>query len=380
MFIAMENDEEQHKKKDRQPVHTMQRLIQFPMAESEELIEMERNLKSAKRIIGHMESQVNDLLEYTKIRKGQKRLKKQPFSKEELRKQMEFMLQPLCEDKNLSYQLELSRLEDVTFMTDKGMLVQIFWQLLDNAAKYTDEGGFISFEAYTLEKRPKEIINCFCIKDNGIGMSRQFQKYVFQPFMREQNRMSDVEEGTGLGLYIAHQLVKLMNGTIQVESQEDKGTTFTITLTNPICNMVHEGKEKNLGDITLLRNKRMILCEENPKLEALTRKKLEQVGVIVEVAKDGYEVIELVRQSQAYTYDAILINVRMSGMNGLEITSRIRGLDREDAYLMPIIALIVGTYDENIAKPIEAGMDAQIAEPIEMQDLLRVLVKYWKKM
>ena len=211
-------------------------------------------------------------------------------------------------------------------------------------------------------------------------MSRQFQKYVFQPFMREQNRMSDVEEGTGLGLYIAHQLVKLMNGTIQVESQEDKGTTFTITLTNPICNMVHEGKEKNLGDITLLRNKRMILCEENPKIEALTRKKLEQVGVIVEVAKDGYEVIELVRQSQAYTYDAILINVRMSGMNGLEITSRIRGLDREDAYLMPIIALIVGTYDENIAKPIEAGMDAQIAEPIEMQDLLRVLVKYWKKM
>lgn len=380
MIIAMGNEREQlSERKNRAPVHTMQGLMRFPMAESEELIDMERNLMSAKRIISHMGSQINDLLEYTKIEKNLKKPKKQSFSKDELYKQIEFLLQPLCEDKALSYKVDFSGMEDVPFYTDKGMLVQMFWQLLDNAAQYTDEGGQITFEVHTIEKNKKEVTNSFVIRDNGIGISQEFQKYLFQPFMREHNRMSDVVEGTGLGLYIVHQIVKLMNGEIQVESQEEKGTSVTITLTTPVCNSTRNGKKKESEDLVILRNKRVILCEENPENEEQTRKSLEEAGVIVEIAKDGYEVIELFKRSTPYYYDAILINVRMKVLNGIEVTSGIRHLDRNDAYLIPIIALIRGTYDENITKPIEGGMDVQIKAPIDVRELQKPLAEFWEK-
>ena len=382
MIIAIEEGEGKQKdriKGERLPVQTMKGLVNFHMDESEELVDMERNLMSAKRIINHMGSQINELIEYTKIEKDQERLKKQPFSTDEFRKQVEFLIQPLCEDKALSYEIDFSGMEDVTFMTDKGLLVQMLWQLLDNAAQYTEEGGHITFQAYTVEKMPKEVTNCFVVKDNGIGMSKQFQKYLFQPFMRENNRMTKQVEGTGLGLYIVSQIVKLMHGEIQVESEEDKGSSVTIKLTSPLCNIMHEGQAKNLGDLSILQNKRVILCEENPKNEEQTRRSLEKVGVLVEVAKDGYEVVEMFEQSSPFYYDAILINVRMTALNGFEITNRIRQLDRDDAYLIPIIALIVDTYDENIAKPIDGGMDAQIAEPVEIGELLKPLAKFWEK-
>lgn len=380
MIIARANSEEVSvAKKDRTPIHTMEGLVSFPMAESEELIDMERNLKTAKRIITHMDSQVNELLEYTKITKGQKKPKKQAFLKEDLRKQIEFLLQPLCEDKALTYRLDFSGMEDCSFYTDKGMLVQIFWQLLDNAAQYTDEGGRISFEARTLEKTKKEITNCFIISDNGIGISEEFQKYLFQPFMRERNRMSDAVEGTGLGLYIVCHIVKMMKGGIQVESQKDKGTKVTITLTFPICNSAQGEKKGSAANVAALKGKRVILCEESPQNEAQTRKCLEKAGMLVEVAKDGYEVIELFRNSTPYYYDAILINVRMKVLNGLEVTNGIRCLDRNDAYLIPVIALIVGTYDENMPKPLAGGMDVQIKEPLEIRELADSLVEFWKK-
>lgn len=382
MIIAIEDGE--GKKKDcvegeRLTVQTMEGLVNFHMDESEELLDMERNLMSAKRIINHMGSQINELIEYTKIEKEQEELKKQPFSTDEFRKQVEFLLQPLCEDKALSYEIDFSGMEDVTFMIDKSMLVQMLWQLLDNAAQYTEEGGHISFQAYSVEKLQNEVTNCFVVKDNGIGMSKQFQKYLFQPFMRENNRMTKQVEGTGLGLYIVSQIVKLMHGEIQVESEENKGTCVTVKLTNSLCNIMHEGKPKNLEDLTLLRNKRVILCEESPENEEQTRKRLEKAGLLVEVAEDGYEVVEMFEQSKPFYYDAVLINVRMSALDGFEVTNMIRQLDREDAYLIPIIALIVDTYDENIAKPIDGGMDAQIAEPVEIGELLKPLAKFWKK-
>ncbi|MCI7790824.1 MAG: hybrid sensor histidine kinase/response regulator [Lachnospiraceae bacterium] len=382
MIIAIGNDERHpnmEKIEERDPMQTMQGLISFPMAEAEELIDMEKNLMSVKRIISLMGSQINELLEYTKMEKGLISPKKQSFSKDDLRKQIEFLLQPLCEDKELSYRIDFDGMEDVTFMTDKGMLVQLFWQLLDNAAQYTEEGGRITFQAYTKERTLETVTNCFVIRDNGIGMSRQFQEYLFQPFMRERNRLSESIEGTGLGMYIVQQIVKIMDGEIQVESKENEGTSFTITITSPCCSIMHEGKTKFLEDLTILRKKRVLLCEDRVENAMQTCKRLENAGMLVDIAKDGYEAIELFRNSKLYYYDAVLMNVRMKAINGLETTSRIRHLDREDAYLIPFVALIFDTYDENMIKPIEGGMDAQIDEPVDIGELLKHLVTFWKR-
>lgn len=382
MIIAIGNDErhpDAEVKKERMPIQTMQGLISFPMAESEDLIDMERNLMSIKRIISLMGSQINELLEYTKMEKGFIAPKKQSFSKDELRKQIEFLLQPMCEDKELSYRIDFDGMEDVTFMTDKGMLVQLFWQILDNAAQYTEEGGRITFQAYTKKRTKENVTNCFIIQDNGIGMSSQFQEYLFQPFMREQNRLSESIEGTGLGMYIVQQIVKLMDGDIQVESKENEGTCIIITLTSPCCIIMHEGKSKSLEDLTILHKKRVLLCEDRVENAQQTRKRLENAGMLVDIAKDGYEAIELFRNSKLYYYDAVLMNVRMKAINGLETTSRIRHLDREDAYLIPFVALIFDTYDENMIKPIEGGMDAEIDEPVDIGELLKHLVTFWKR-
>lgn len=375
----MENEEERSGKgNERAIVQTMKGLVNFPMAESEELIDMERNLKSAQRIISHMSSQIKDLLEYTKMEKGLIKPKKQSFSRQDFYKQIEYLLQPICEDKNLTYEIDFSEAEDVSIKTDKGMLVQLVWQLLDNAAQYSDEGDRILFKVYTVERTKKEITNCFVVKDNGVGMSKQFLEHVFEPFMREKNKMSNLVDGTGLGLYIVRQIVKLMHGEIQVESEENEGTCVTVKLTFPICNVSHKAEVAQEEDLSVLRGKRVILCEESPENEEQTRKRLEKAGMIVEVAENGQEVIGLFQKSTPYYYDAVLINVRMSGMNGFEITNGIRQLDRNDAYLIPIIALIMDTYDENIATPIAGGMDAQVEEPVNLRELLKPLREFWK--
>ncbi|MBQ5852150.1 MAG: hybrid sensor histidine kinase/response regulator [Lachnospiraceae bacterium] len=382
MIIVLENEEERFREmmdKDRTIVQTMKGLVSFPMAEAEELIDMERNLKSAQRIISHMGSQINDLLEYTKMEKGIIKPKMQPFRKDEFCKQIEYLLQPMCEDKNLTYEIDLSRTSDVTIKTDKGMLVRLFWQLLDNAAQYSDEGSKIVFKAYTKTLTKREVTTCFVVEDQGVGMRKQFLECVFEPFVREKNKLSDLVDGTGLGLYIVRQLVKLMHGEIQIESEEDKGTRVTVQLTFPICKNNHKGKSELQEDLEIFKGKRAILCEENPKNEAETRRRLERAGMVVEVVERGREIIELFKKSTPYYYDVILINVRMSGMNGFEITNGIRQLDRNDAYLIPIIALIMDTYDENIATPIAGGMDAQIEEPIDLRELAKPLRKFWEK-
>lgn len=382
MIIALENEEErsgEEMDKDRAIVQTMEGLVSFPMAEAEELIDMERNLKSAQRIISHMGSQINDLLEYTKMEKGIIKPKKQSFPKDDFCKQIEYLMQPMCEDKNLTYEIDFSRTSDVTIKTDRGMLVQLFWQLLDNAAQYSYEGNKIVFEAYTKEFTKKEVTTCFVVRDYGVGMSKQFLEHVFEPFTREKNKLSNLVDGTGLGLYIVRQLVKLMHGEIQIESEVDKGTSVAVKLTFPICNNSHKGKVGLQEDLAIFKGKRAILCEENPENEVETRKRLESAGMVVEVAESGQEIIELFQKSTPYYYDVIFINVRMSGMNGFEITNGIRQLDRNDAYLIPIIALIMDTYDENIATPIAGGMDAQIEEPIDLRELSKPLREFWEK-
>ena len=229
MIIAMENEEERPEK-ERAIVQTMKGLVSFPMAEAEELIDMERNLKSAQRIISHMGSQINDLLDYTKMEKGLRKPKKQSFSRDDFCKQIEYLLQPMCEDKNLTYEIDLSKTEDVSIKTDKGMLVQLFWQLLDNAAQYSDEGDKIVFEAYTVALTSKEITNCFVVKDNGVGMSKTFLEHVFEPFMREKNKMSNLVDGTGLGLYISKRIINAHKGEMFVNSTNDGINTFGFNL------------------------------------------------------------------------------------------------------------------------------------------------------
>lgn len=374
MLIVMDNKEEQNGKEnnnERTIVQTMNGLVSFPMAESEKLIDMERNLKSARRIISHMGSQIDDLLEYTKMEKGLIKPKKQTFSKNDFRKQIEYLLQPICEDKNLTYEIDLSKAEDVTIKTDKGMLVQLFWQLLDNAAQYSAEGDKIQLEVYTTALSSKEITNCYVVRDNGIGMSKQLLEHVFEPFVREKNEISSLVDGTGLGLYIVHQIVKLMHGEIKVESEENQGTCITVKLTFPVC-----GSNE---DLALLKGKRVILCEENPENEEQTRQCLENAGMLVEIAENGQKVIELFQKGAPYYYDAILLNVRMSGMDGFEITNGIRRLDRNDAYLVPVIALLRDGYDEGKVTPIAGGMDAQLVEPIDISELVTPLREFWKK-
>lgn len=382
MIIAMGNENEwpdTEKNVERAIHQAIQGLVSFPMAESDELIDMERNLMRVKRIISLMGSQINDLLEYTKLEKGLIKAKKQSFSKRDLYKQIEFLLQPMCEDKKLTYEMNFDRLEDVSVKTDKGMLLQMLWQLLDNAVQYSDEGKHITMEAYTLEKTKKEIINCFVIKDQGIGMSRKFQECLFQPFMREDNRMSHIVDGTGLGLYIVRQIVKLMHGEIQVETEENKGTSIAVRLPFPICHESGREETSKQENLSILKGKRVILCEENTEHKRQTRRCLENAGMLVEEAENGQEVIEWFQKNPPYYYDMILTNIKMSGMNGFEITKGIRQLGRKDAYLIPIIALITDAYEECSVTPIAGGMDAEVEAPVDVSKLAVSLREFWKK-
>lgn len=366
-------------KEERRIVQTMQGLLEIPAAEREELSGMEKHLLSAKRIVSLMGNQLDELLEYVRLEKGQISRREQCVGKKEFQGQAELLLEQFCRDKELSYRLDFDRMEDIAFMTDITMMMQLFYQLLKNAVQYTREGGYVTFEAYTKKKTKEEITNCFVISDNGIGMSRRFQKCMFLPFVREQNELSKETEGSGLGLYIVWQLVKLMKGEIQTDSAEERGTSVTVTITSPCGSIFHEGKRKMPDDLTLLRRKKILICEKDTAQSRETRKRLEEAGVVTDMAADGREAAKKFQGSGLYEYDAVLLHTKMQPVGSQETLMMIRGLDREDSYVVPVIALVDEHYDAWLPELLRSGMDAQLSEPLDMRELLEKLVVFWKK-
>ena len=211
--------------------------------------------------------------------------------------------------------------------------------------------------------------------DNGIGMSEVFLQRLFTPFEHERNTLTNNEQSTGLGLSIVHNLVTLAGGTIQVQSQLGAGSTFRVHLPHlPV--LVADTKAappvQTKHDLTGLR---VLLCEDNEINAQIVRVNLEQQHVDVLWAKDGAEAVQIFEQEPVESLDAILMDIRMPHVDGLEATRRIRALARTDAGKIPIIALTADAFSEDVESVLAAGMNEHLAKPVDMAYLFQVLAR-----
>lgn len=320
---------------------------------------------------------INDTLDLNKIESGKYNLNPVPYSSAEFIEQIRNVLEERAREKGVTLEINSDMEKPLLIMFDKIRLQQIFVNLLNNAVKFTPRGGHVKLGITHRMENDKKVGITFVVEDDGIGMSEEFRtERLFTPF--EQEGVLNDEAGTGLGLSIVYQLVVAMGGNISCESKKGEGTRFTVNLSSEISDeqVVQQTKTTTTTTKGNLEGKRVLLCEDHPLNVEIVMKILERVGVTVESAMNGQEGVDLFEQSKEGYYHAILMDVRMPVMDGLEATRQIRELRREDARRIPIIALSANTFEEDIQMSLDAGMNAHLAKPIDSETLYHTLEEY----
>ena len=288
------------------------------------------------------------------------------------------MFQQQAESKNQTISLTEQIMYPYVYM-DEPHLSEVCLNIISNAIKYTNTGGWISCNVVQKSCEKEDWCNMIIsITDNGIGMSEEFQKRVFETFERERNTTSSHIEGSGIGMGITKKLVELMDGTIEVKSKQGKGSTFTVTIP---CRKASEDdslvkKNSNLRNKNCLNGVRILLVEDNEINTEIATELLTEEGCIVETANDGVACIDMIEKADADYYKMILMDIQMPVMNGYDATLTIRKMKDTKKARIPIIAMTANAFAEDIQKVLSVGMNAHVAKPVDMNILVPTMLKF----
>ena len=260
-------------------------------------------------------------------------------------------------------------------------LNRVLMNLSSNAIKYNHFHGTVNVHCEELSDDGNRAVFQFVCSDTGLGMSEEFQKHAFDVFTQEGKQSTTTFSGSGLGLSIVKDIVELMGGTIELESEENVGSTFTVTVPFEIDYLVENNdlKKDNCPQSMDLSGKRVLLVEDNAINMEIAHAILEEEHLDIAEAKNGKEALEIFRNSKTGEYDFIIMDVMMPVMDGLEATKAIRGLEREDAKKIPIIAMTANAFEEDRKACLDAGMDEHIGKPIDIPLLKRTITKLLTK-
>lgn len=353
----------------RTPLNAIIGLNALTFEEAEDPGLVRENLTKMRSASNFLMGLINDILDMSRIEDGAVVLNKEPYGYREFLMNIKTMFEPLCIKANIHFVLDQRNIDTCAFV-DKIRFNQIFFNLLSNAVKYTPDGGTVTFRVDHVEENEKSYTFDFVVQDTGIGMSKEFQRIMFEPFSREYSRISSTKQGSGLGLSIAKKLVELMGGTISVESEEGKGSKFLVHLQLEKCKPEDLNKHAIVPGadtevMAKLQGKNVLLVEDHPLNAEITRRLLEKRGMHVISAENGEEAVSEFSASIPHYFDVILMDIRMPVMDGLEATRAIRALDRKDSSLVPIIATTGDAYLNDIEKSRQAGMNAHLSKPID---------------
>lgn len=321
---------------------------------------------------------VNDVLDMERIESGRMEINLTPYSGERFAQYINAVIRPLCAEKNIYFEYTYSGKNDFVIMQDELRINQIYFNLLSNAVKFTPEGGKILFHTDVTRKGDTIALDVI-IKDNGVGMSKKFQEHLYEAFSQEYNADGASGQGSGLGLSIVKRLCDLMEMTVSVESRLGKGTTFFVHGDYAIAPT--DGKNlpeppRTNANLGVLKNKKILVCEDHPMNQEIIKRLLKKVGVVVDLAGDGRQGLDLFEGSKLGEYAAVLMDIRMPIMDGLRTTRALRKLQRKDAVLVPIIAMTANAYEDDVKKSLKAGMNAHLAKPINPELLYETLAQY----
>lgn len=287
------------------------------------------------------------------------------------------MFQQQAESKNQTLSLTEQVMYPYVYM-DAPHLSEICLNIISNAIKYTNTGGTISCNVLQEPGKEDWCNMSITITDNGIGMSEEFQKLIFESFERERNTTSSHIEGSGIGMSITKKLVELMDGTIEVKSKQGEGSSFIVTVPcrKALKEDTPEKKNTNRHNKNCLNGVRILLVEDNEINTEIARELLTEEGCIVETADDGVACIDMVEKAEADYYKMILMDIQMPVMNGYDAALAIRKLKDAKKSRIPIVAMTANAFAEDIQKVRSVGMNDYVAKPVDMNILVSTMMKY----
>lgn len=322
----------------------------------------------------HLVSLINDVLDMSCIETGKYKIKNTKMNIINVYQQCVAIVGTQAQEHSLILENKLGEIKHPNVIGDELHLKQILINILGNAVKFTHDNGKIIFALEEISSNDSKVNFVFTISDNGIGMSEEYQKHVFETFTQEEDGSRTTYQGTGLGMAIAKNFTDLMGGTIEVDSKINEGTTFIVKLEFDIDKDVtmeeSNTKKKKLDGMKVL------LAEDNELNKEIIESILMEEDINVVSASDGKEVVEKFKESEVGEYNVILMDIMMPEMDGLTATKKIRELSREDAKSVGIIAMTANAYKEDVDKSIEAGMDDHLIKPIDYNKLFEILEKY----
>ncbi|MDO4548887.1 MAG: ATP-binding protein [Clostridia bacterium] len=362
----------------RTPINAIVGLTSLTIDAARDPVEIIDNMTKMRTASDFLLSLVNDILDMAKIEDKSISLNYETYVYSEFLMNMRAVFAPQCEQKGITLKFKEPRVNPV-IRCDKKRLNQILFNLLSNAVKYTPEGGLVEYTVNNLVMGGGRLDVDLIVKDNGIGMSEEFQKHMFEPFAREHNAVTAQLQGSGLGLSITKQLVELMGGKIRVQSERGVGTTVTVSLSfeclNENADDAVEEVRKDFDDDFLV-GKKVLLAEDHPLNAEIAERLLKKMGITTLWAENGRIAVDMFAYSKANEIDAILMDIRMPEMSGLEAAKAIRAMERADAKSVPIIALSANAYPEDIRESAKSGINEHVSKPIEYSRLRKVLEKH----
>ena len=371
----------------RTPIGAIQNLTEFALRDMGSSEKLKADLEKIQTSNKFLLSLINDVLDISRVDSGRIELFPEPYPYREYADNIRHIMEPMCAERGLTFEMVDRRAnttdeERGVIVADKVRINQIVLNILSNAVKYTDRGGKVRYisESHALENGT--VVYGFTVEDTGIGMSKEFQKTMFEEFAQEFDnpRRRKGMTGTGLGLSIVKRMVDIMRGTITVESELGKGTAITVkipfpnALLDPEYKKIHAAKHDKAGKKLKFAG-RVLLAEDNEINQEIARRILEECGLDVDLVKDGQEAVDKFFAEPEGTYDAIFMDIQMPNLNGYEATEKIRAGTSEYARNIPITAMTADAFEDAVKKAERAGMTEYITKPLNVEFMKQVMLK-----
>ena len=319
---------------------------------------------------------VNEILDMSKLESDEVVLEESPFNLSSISREVLVVIGQIATEQNIRIVWEKKEITHRHLIGSPGYVKRVMMNILSNAVKYNKENGCIYISCREIpSEQPGMTTMEFVCRDTGIGMTEEFQKYIFEPFAQEHTGSRTKFAGTGLGMAISRKLVEKMGGTITFESEKGVGTTFVIRVPFKIDPDADKREEQKDVSEKSIKGLHILLAEDNELNMEIAEFMLQNEGADVIKAWNGQEAVELFRKSEPGEFDVILMDIMMPVMNGYEATKMIRSLDREDAKEVPIIAMTANAFTEDRIRAKEAGMDEHVAKPVDGELLVKVIHK-----
>ena len=326
----------------------------------------------------HLLSLINDVLQMSKLEDENIEISHEPIDLGEISREVGTIISGRTAEAGIAFEIGKQELP-VSYVYGSPLHIrQIFLNIYGNCIKYNKPHGKVTTTLKCLGEKNGIVTYRWTISDTGIGMSDEFLKHIFEPFVQEHSDARTVYSGTGLGMSIVKKIIDRMNGTIVVISKEGEGSTFVITLPFEIAEKPEEIPAEMDGEVNIA-GLHLLLAEDNELNAEIARTLLEDEGAITTIVNDGQQAVDIFSRNKPGTFDAILMDIMMPEMDGLSATKAIRALDREDAGTIPIIAMTANAFDEDEKKCMEAGMNAHLVKPLDIQKMKEAVCRYLNK-